>query len=86
MPTILAYYTSMLYDGTNGPAVADWLGNAELSKVGEDGTLELSVTGPDWTYPVTVPANSWVLQGAGVYQGALTPQEYQAQFYELPGT
>lgn len=85
MPLVVPRYESMQYDGTNGPAVIDWLcGTAEL--VSDDGhELVLDVVGSQRT----IAAGGWVIAGAGgtdfrVFSTEATAGDYAAYWLELP--
>ncbi|WP_099129496.1 hypothetical protein [Streptomyces sp. ScaeMP-e48] len=74
----------MPYDGTNGEAVADWVGNATLVEVAGDGTLVLSVTAYGLTYDVATRPGWQVLRFNGMHYGSLSPEDYAQQYCELP--
>jgi hypothetical protein len=83
---IVPRYSAMWHDGTNGEELAAWLGTATFVETAEDGTLTLRVEAYGLTYDMRIPPSRWVLRGGGLYQGALTHDEYTTQYYELPGT
>ena len=86
MPDIVPNFSSLLYDGTNAEAVIEWIPGAENVSVAEDGTIELTVSVFGSTYAYRVPPGSWAVRGTGVFQGALSPEDYQMLYIELPGT
>lgn len=83
MPTrIVPRWESMLYDGSNGDAICQFL-TPPAEKISEEGgVLVYEVQG----YQQPVNQGEYVLRsGASAAWGTvLTPQEYRDRYYELP--
>ncbi|MFE0201418.1 hypothetical protein ACFW0I_37670 [[Kitasatospora] papulosa] len=79
-------FESMQYTGENRDEIVAWVQNAQLLRQAEDGTLTLALTAYGDTYESVLPVGYWVLQWDRLHQGAVHPDAYKRQYFELPGT
>lgn len=82
MPDVTPRHESQQYDGTNGPALAAWVGADAHAQNGDQ--LILTVTVYGLTYDVSLLPGWWLIRSAGDCGGTHSPEDYARIWHELP--
>lgn len=77
---------SLQYDGTNGVALAAWIGPAEVVSIDDENVLTLSITAYGLSHEAHLSPGWWALRLGNIPQGTMSDEAYQRMYYELPGT
>lgn len=82
MPYVAPLHESQQYDGTNGAALAQWIGADGFTEA--NSRLVLTVTVYGLTYDVGLDVGWWLIRSSGVCGGAHSPEDYPRYWHELP--